>query len=126
MSKGKLTSNKVHLEEHEWRTVKYLLERGLDIELIPKSQIKNFHNGDIIMDGIDWEIKAPIGNGKYTVQNIMQAAVRQSTNIIIDLARTKMSEENAIKSFEREFWGTKGAKRLKIIKKNGEIIDFIK
>lgn len=121
MKKGILKQNGVHLEEHEWRTVKFFLEQGKDIELIPKSQIKNFHMGDIMMDGIDWEIKSPIGDGKYTVQNTMQTAVQQSTNIIIDLHRSKMSEEKAIRAFSKEFEIAKGAKRLKIICKTNEM-----
>lgn len=40
MEKGKLKQNGVHLEEHEYNTVKYLLESGYDVELIPPSKIK--------------------------------------------------------------------------------------
>ena len=126
MEKGKLIQNGVHLEEHEWKTVKYFLEQGKDVELIPNSQIKNYHMGDIMLEGIDWEMKAPIGDGKYTVQNIMQAAVQQSNNIIIDLRRSKMVEEKAIREYVREFKGSKGARRLRIIKKSGETLDFLK
>ena len=126
MGKGKLTQNGVHLEEHEWKTVKYFLDQGKDIELIPKSQIKDYHMGDIMMDGTDWEMKAPIGDGKYTVQNTMQTAVQQSENIIIDLSRCKMSEEKAIKEFLREFNGTKGARKMIIIEKTKERLDFSK
>ena len=114
------------MEDHEWKTVKFFCETGKDIELIPKSKIKGFHMGDFVMDGIGWELKSPVGDGKYTVQNIMQAAVLQSSNIIIDLYRSKMQEEKAIKDFVREFNGTKGARRLKIVKKNREILDFSK
>ena len=41
MEKGKLKQNGVHLEEHEYNTVKYLLESGYDVELIPPSKIKH-------------------------------------------------------------------------------------
>ena len=127
MKKGRLIQNNVHLEEHEWITIKYLMEQcGKDIELIPKSTIKNYHMGDIMMDGFDWEIKSPIGNGKYTVQNIMQKAVTQSSNIIIDLYRSKMIEDKAIKAFVKEFNETKGARKMLIITKTREILDFSK
>ena len=46
MEKGTLTQNGVHLMEHEWKTVKYFLELGKDIELLPKSEIKDYHQGD--------------------------------------------------------------------------------
>lgn len=124
MKKGKLTQNGVHLQDHEFVTVKLFLVMGYDIELIPKSQIKGYRQPDIMMDGVAWEIKAPIGNGKKTIQNIMQGASEQSRNVIIDLFRSKMPEEEAIKGYERFFMTSKRIKQIKIIKKNREIIDF--
>ena len=72
MSRGKLTQNGVHLQDHEWKTVDLFLERGKDVELIPKSNIKKYKKPDIMMDGLAWEIKAPKGDGKYTAQNTLQ------------------------------------------------------
>jgi hypothetical protein len=46
MNKGKLIQNGVHLQEHEYATVKFFLELGYDIELIPPSQIKSLHSPD--------------------------------------------------------------------------------
>ena len=46
MKKGTLKPNGVHLQDHEYVTVKLLLENGFDVELIPPSQIK--HN--VIID----------------------------------------------------------------------------
>ena len=126
MQKGKLTQNGVHLLDHEWSTVKYFLGLGKDIELLPKSEIKDYHQGDFMMDGIAWEAKAPIGKGKYTVQNKIQEAVLQSCNIVIDLRRSKMIEEKAVKAYEREFHNSKGLRRMKIIKKDGKLLDFRK
>ena len=112
--------------EHEWKTVKYFLELGKDIELLPKSEIKDYHQGDFMMDGFAWEAKAPVGKGKYNVQNKIQEAAQQSCNIIIDLRRSKMLEEKAIKSYVKEFSNSKGLKRMKIIKKDGKLLDFSK
>lgn len=126
MSKGKLKQNGVHLMDHEYKTVKYFLERGIDIELIPRSNIKGFHAGDFIMNGLAWETKAPIGRGKKNVENIIQIAAQQSENIIIDLRRSKMPEERAIKEFQNRFHNCKGARQLKIITKSEELLDFRK
>ena len=124
--KGNLRQNGVHLMEHEWKTVKYFLDRGEDIELLPKSEIKDYHQGDFVMGGVAWEAKAPVGKGKHTVQNKIQEAVRQSGNVIIDLRRSKMGEDRAVKAYEREFKNNKGLRRMKIIKKDGELLDFRK
>ena len=126
MEKGTLKQNNVHLMDHEWNTVKYFLELGKDIELLPRSKIKNYHQGDFVMDGVVWEAKAPVGKGKHTVQNKIQEAVQQSCNIVIDLRRSKMPEETAINAYEKEFLNNKGIKRMKIIKYDGELLDFHK
>ena len=126
MEKGHLKQNGVHLQEHEFVTVKLFIEMGIDIELIPKSQIKGYRQPDIMMGGLAWEIKAPIGNGKKTIQNTLQGAAEQSRNIIIDLMRSKMPEDEAIKGYEQYFMNSKRIKRMKIIKKSREILDFSK
>ena len=126
MSKGTLKQNGVHLQDHEYVTVKLLLDKGYDIELIPKSQIKKYRQPDIMMGGIAWEIKAPIGTGKKNIENIMQGAAEQSRSIIVDLFRSKMPEEEAIKGYEQYFKISKRVKRMKIIKKNRDILDFFK
>ncbi len=124
MAKGKLTQNGVHLQDHEYKTVKLLLELGYDIDLIPKSQIKHYRTPDIMMNGVPWEIKAPEGDGKKTIENTLQGAAGQSRNVIVDLFRSKMPEADAIKGFEQYFKRSKRIKRMKIIKKNREILDF--
>ena len=121
-----LIQNGVHLQDHEYVTVKLLLDKGYDIELIPKSQIKKYRQPDIMMGGIAWEIKAPIGTGKKNIENIMQGAAEQSRSIIVDLFRSKMPEEEAIKGYEQYFKISKRVKRMKIIKKNRDILDFSK
>ena len=126
MEKGKLKQNGVHLQDHEYATVKLLLENGYDIELIPPSQIKNLRMPDIMMLSVPWEMKAPIGDGKNTIQNILQDAVGQSRNIVIDLRRCKLSEEQAISKINREFQVSKHIKRMMIIKKDSEILDLTK
>ncbi len=126
MVKGNLKQNGVHLQDHEYATVKLLLEQGYDIELIPPSQIKYLRMPDIIMEGVPWEIKAPEGKSKYTAQNIIQNAAGQSRNVIIDLRRCKLNEVQALRDFEREYNKSKHMKRMKIVRKNGEILDFNK
>ena len=124
MKKGTLIQNGVHLQDHEYATVKLLLELGNDIELIPQSQIKKLRQPDIMMGGVAWEIKAPIGTGRKNIENILQGASGQSRSIIIDLIRSKMPEDDAIKGYEQFFNQSKRIKRMKIIKKNREILDF--
>ena len=56
----------------------------------------------------------------------MQEAAGQAQNVIIDLRRCKLSEDKAIRSFEKEFSRSRHFRRMKIIKKDKEILDFYK
>ena len=126
MNKGNFIQNSVHLETHEYNTVKILLENGLDVELIPPSRIKGLHLPDITINGVPWEIKSPEGKSKNTIKHNMQLAKEQSTNIIIDLARCGLPEDEAIRKIEREFKLSKRLRQLKIITKSKNIVDFSK
>ena len=121
MEKGKLTQNGVHLKEHEYRTVKFFLERGIDVELIPTSRIKN-----LMMQGVAWEMKSPEGKGKNTIRNTIQNGEHQSSSLIIDLRRIKMDEEVAIKELEMHFRLSKRIRRLRIITCDLELLDYFK
>ena len=124
--KGILKQNGVHLKEHEYDTVKLLLEAGFDVELIPASTIKGLRMPDIMLQGVPWEMKSPEGNSKNTIKNTFQNASHQSPNIIVDLRRTKLPEEKTIKDLASRFKLSKRIRRLRIITKEGKILDFFK
>ena len=111
---GSLKQNGVHLKEHEYLTVKLLLEQGYDIELIPPTKIPHLQMPDIMMQGIPWEMKSPQGNGKRTIMNTIQNAAHQSCNVIIDLRRLKISDDIAVKEFKHHFDLSKRIRRMKI------------
>lgn len=122
--RGKLIQNDVHLEKHEWKTVKTLLDKGYNIELVKPSEIKGYHLADIIIDGVYWEIKSPQGKGKNTIRHNMQNAGKQSENAIIDLQRCGIPDEIAIGKIKHELSFSKSLKRVKVITKQNEILDF--
>lgn len=124
--KGRITPNGVVLKNHENETAVFLTELGLDVELIPTSNIEGVHTPDIVLEGLKWEMKAPIGEGKQLMKNTIQKAIRQSCNIIVDLRHTKRHQDKCIRELKREFNESKRIKRLKIIKKDGKTLDFVK
>ena len=126
MANGKLTQNGVHLEEHEYKTVKLLLSQGCDVELIPPSRIKNLRMPDITLHGLAWEMKSPMGDGKRTIKNIVQNASHQAENIIIDLRRSKLNEEHTIIEIRHYFELSRRLRRIKIITKDEKILDYSK
>lgn len=121
-----LTQNGVHLKNHEYLTVKTLLDLGYDVELIPPSNIKGLKMPDIMLQGQAWEMKSPQGNGKNLFKNTLQNASHQSQNVIIDLRRCKVDEEIALKDLKHYFLFSKRLKKMKIILQNQEILDFNK
>lgn len=50
---------------------------------------------DVEVNGVKWEIKSPMGNGKRTIDNNFNEARKQSKNIVIDLRRIKMHQSKA-------------------------------
>lgn len=124
--RGIITPNGVVLKTHENATAVFLTEQGFDVDLIPTSNIKGVHTPDIRIKGLEWEMKAPTGEGKYLMANTIQRAVKQSHNVIVDLRHTKRHQTKCLRELENEFKKSGSLKRLKIITKSGKTIDFEK
>lgn len=81
---------------------------------------------DIVARGVAWEMKSPTGNGKNTIKNIVQNASHQSVNIILDLRRTKIEDDHAMTEIKRFFELSKRIRKIMVITKSEEMIDFSK
>ncbi len=110
-------------EKHELATARYFSEKGKDIVFIRPSNIPKVHRPDILMDGIEWEIKSPQGKAKRTIEQNFRQAIEQSLYIIFDLRRINVPESKCLSQLEKEF-NSRHAKRLLIIKKNGDLVEF--
>ena len=79
----------------------------------------------VLKTNIRWELKSPEGGGKHTIQNNLRSIDRQSENVIIDLSRSKLTDEQGI-SRTKEFLSKESSriKRLKIVQKNGTVLDI--
>ena len=124
--KGMITPNGVLLKEHENATVVFLTELGYNVELILKSNLKGVHTPDIRIGRTKWEMKSPKGEGGSLMKNTIQKALRQSQYIIIDLRRTKRHQIKCLRELKREFDNSKSIRRMMVITKTGQILDFKK
>jgi len=104
-------------EPLEFETAKYFASLGKNVVFILPSHIPNQYSPDIRMDGVEWEIKCPIGKSKRTLENNMRKALKQSQNIIFDLRHLKLSEKSSITQLENEFNNRKRIKKLLIFKR---------
>lgn len=111
-------------EKHEFETAKLLADLGKDIVFIRPSAMPNTHRPDILMDGQEWEIKCPEGGGKRTIESILRKAITQSHFIIVDLRWIKLTEKQCLSQLELNFRTKPGIKKLIVIKKNREIVEF--
>ena len=107
--------------KHELATARYFADRGKNIVFIKPSNIPDHHRPDFLMDGIEWEIKSPIGKGKRTIEKNYSKAASQSKNIIFDLRRINIPEKECIAQLKKEF-EDKHTKRLLIIKRSGDLL----
>lgn len=109
-------------DSSEFAVAKYFADLGKDIVFIPPSAIPGQHRPDIIMDGIEWEIKCPEGNSKRTIENNLRKALMQSRNVIFDLRHMRLSEREGLSKLEKEYGINSQLRKLYIIRKNGDLI----
>lgn len=114
------------LQTHENATVVYLAAQGYDVELLPPVQRKGARTPDIRMIKLEWEMKSPRSNGKYTIEHSFRSALKQSPNIIFDIRNCKIPERKCIAEIERRFNDFKKVNRLMIITKRQGMLDFNK
>lgn len=116
----------VLIEKHEKLTVDFLANIGYDVTFIVPNRQQGSSTPDIEMLGMCWEIKSPKGKSSRTIENCVRQASKQSPNIIIDLRRTdrRIPESRLFTEAEKQFEKTKGIKRLIIITREENMVDF--
>ena len=94
-----------------------------DIKFVPRSNQKT---PDFLINGLHWELKTPIGTGKYNIQHLLHSAVQQSKNIIVDVRFSKMRLSRIVSELKRHSTlTTKGIKNLIVITKSKKILVII-
>lgn len=123
---GRLTTNNVVMETHEYVTINTLLVDGNDVEMLRKTRTPHSKSADIMMHGMVLELKSPTGDKLRTFDRIIHRAIHQSQNIVIDLRRTKMADNIAVPLLAKMFWQMRSMRNLWIIEKNDRIMKFKK
>ena len=93
--------------------------------LLPIDDYKR-KTADIVMHGVAWEIKCPIGKSKYTIQEQFRRASKQAKNIIIDTRRTKLKYNIIEKSVQLELKKRPSINKTLLINKSKKVIEVIK
>lgn len=107
---------------HELRVAKILALAGYAVEFIPEINTKT---ADILLDGIEFQIKSPKSANANSLEHIIKKAVKQSCNIIIDTSRMKnVRDDNTRRFLVNQVRIRKQINNLIMITKQGQIIDI--
>ena len=94
-----------------------------NIKFVPRSNNKT---PDFLINGSYWELKTPVGSGKYNIQHLLHSAIQQSKNIIVDARFSKMHISRIVNELKRHSTlTTKGIKNLIVITKSKKILVII-
>jgi len=91
--------------------------------LIPVDDYKR-KTADVVMLGVEWELKCPIGASKATIENQFRRASKQAKNIIIDTRRTKLEYEIIEKRVLFELHKRPSMKKVILIDKCKKVIEL--
>lgn len=90
-----------------------------DIQFLP---VMSMRTPDIEVAGEKWEIKSPIGGGKYTIQRQFQRAAKQSKNIVIDARRIKIHIARVRREVAYQAGLAKSIAQVLLIEKTGKVV----
>ena len=93
--------------------------------IVPVDDYKR-KSADIVMLGVEWEIKCPRGASKSTIGNQFRFASKQSKNIIIDTRRTRLDYESIKNRVLFEIKKRPAIKKVIIIDKSDKVIEIQK
>jgi len=89
--------------------------------IIPVDDYKR-KSADIVMHGVQWELKCPTGSSKSTIGNQLRWASKQSKYIVLDTRHTKLAYEDIEKRVQREVNRTSSIKKVVLITKSEKIV----
>ena len=83
-------------------------------------------SADIVMNGIEWEIKCPHGASRSTISNQLRWATKQARSVIIDSRHTKLEYDGIEKKVRFEANRKSTIKRAILIDKSGKVVEIKK
>lgn len=75
----------------EMRIARILAAAGHDVEFLRERH--NLHTADMLLDGIEYEVKSPETSKLASIEQLIRKALKQSSNIIIDASRCKIRSD---------------------------------
>ncbi len=106
----------------ELRIANILAMAGHNVEFLPES---NVSTADILLDGIEYEMKSPFTNKPDKLERNIKRGLKQSKNIIFDSSRIKnMRDDNLRRFLIKKAREQKQIGKLIFITRRGQIVDI--
>lgn len=120
---GVIIPAKVHPWPHELRVAEILASAGHVVEFLPRATIKT---PDVLLDGVEFEIKSPVTNNANTIDHMIRRALRQAPNLIIDASRMRSARDSQVRNtLMNQARKARLLKRMLYITKSGQVIDIM-
>ncbi|MDR0518634.1 MAG: hypothetical protein LBG82_01055 [Clostridiales Family XIII bacterium] len=114
-------------EAHEVEAAQILAAHyGCAIEFLLPVDDYMRNTPDLTIQGIEWELKSPVGKSKNTIRRQLWRGAKQSKNIIIDARRTPLKDDRIENVLRFEMEKRTSIKRLIFISKTSQVLELKK
>ena len=111
--------------KHELDTARALANHGYEVEFLRTSNMPRHKTPDILMDGLQWELKSPRTDKLSAIERNLKRASKQSQNIITDTHRLQRLHDASVqKLLIQKLRGQKTIQRLLLVNRKREVIDI--
>ena len=100
---------------------------GKHVKMAPRVNFpEKIPSSDYLVDGLKFDLKEITGSGKGVVDGNLRKAKQQSENVVFDVTRTKLSNDEILSQLEKVYDLNRRGLGIAIIKDGEELIDILK
>lgn len=100
---------------------------GKHVKMAPRVNFpEKIPSPDYLVDGLKFDLKEITGSGKGVVDGNLRKAKQQSENVVFDVTRTKLSNDEILSQLEKVYDLKRRGLGIAIIKDGEELIDILK
>lgn len=100
---------------------------GKHVKMAPRVNFpEKIPSPDYLVDGLKFDLKEITGSGKGVVDGNLRKTKQQSENIVFDVTRTKLSNNEILSQLEKVYDLNRRGLNIAIIKDGEELIDILK
>lgn len=100
---------------------------GKHVQMAPRVNFpEKIPSPDYLVNGLKFDLKEITGSGKGVVDGNLRKAKQQSENVVFDVTRTKLSNDEILSQLEKVYDLNRRGLGIAIIKDGEELIDILK